>query len=448
MKVPPVELNKIYPLEITDITSSGEGVAHYKNFTVFVDDTVPGDEVNVKIDKIKPNYASAHVTELIKASDQRKEEPFCPYQEQCGGCSYSLLNYNSQLKQKQKQINDAFEKIGGLDEIEVLPVLPSKELAYRNKAQYQVRPEGIGFFKKGSHELIPISNCLLQSEKSNEILNDVLNFLNAFNLDPYNEETHDGLVRGVLIRTNNEGKASLTFIFNSNDFLYKRELVSYFEDDPDITGIYLNYNTKKGNTILGNETEELYKTEDLTEKLWDKLYRISPTAFFQVNTDQAKVLYDTVKEFADLKADDTILDLYCGTGSIGIYLAGPENELTGVEINSKAINDAIYNASLNKIRNYEYFVGKVEDLTDELNHNYDLVIVDPPRKGLDKKLIKFLLEKNFPKIIYVSCNPATLARDLKDLTKEYKIGKVQPVDLFPQTGHVETVVLLTKKDLD
>ncbi len=439
----PIKVGQKLNLNIKDITSTGEGVGKVDNFTVFVDKTVPGDKVKIVIDKIKPNYAIGKTLKFITKSNKRIDNT-CIFNNNCGGCPYGNLNYAEQLRIKENNLKQCLTRIGGFKDLDILPIIGTNKCNYRNKSQFKVSNNGLGFYKKGSHEIVTINNCEIQSDTINKLIPTLEKIIKKANISIYNEKTNKGLLRGILVRSNKENEVLISFIINGDSLPNQREIINLLKKNPLIISIFLNINKGKGNRILGNKTKVLYKRKDLIETLGNKKFKISPDSFFQVNSDQAEVLYNIIKNFIELSQDDEILDLYCGTGSIGIYVANSDTHLTGIEINKAAIDDAIYNAQLNGLKNSKFYVGKAEEVINKLSLKPTCVILDPPRKGCEKKLLEYLLKLKLNKIVYVSCNPATLARDLKVLSQIYKVKKVQPVDMFPNTGHLETVVLLEK----
>lgn len=432
--------------EIIDITSTGEGIAKPDNFTVFIDNTVPGDLVQAKITQIKSSYATAKLEKIINKSNDRRTQSYCPYEEICGGCSFNSLNYVKQLEYKEKTVRDALERIGGFKNLNILPIMGGREFNYRNKAQYKVGEEGTGFYAKRTHNLIAVNDCKIQSDVSNKVLKFVNQLIKEYKISIYNENKHSGLIRGILLRNNKENEVMVVLILNGKNLPHQNEIIQQLKSDPNIISAYININTAKNNTVLGKETINLFEKKPLIETLGDKKFIISPQSFFQVNPEQTEVLYHTVKEFADLKPGENLFDLYCGTGTIGMYCYEEGVQLTGVEINKEAVKDAIKNAQLNNIEKATFLAGKAEVIAPNLESKPDCIILDPPRKGCESSLLELLLDLESKRIVYVSCNPSTLARDLKILSQKYNIIKVQPVDLFPQTGHVETVVLLELKD--
>lgn len=439
----PVLVGQTITAQITDLTATGEGVAHIDGFTVFVEGAVPGDTVQATVTTVKAQYALAETTKILTPSSGRAPENPCPHAGTCGGCSYYNLTYGAQLEAKYRLVADALKKIGGFEKLNISPVLASKPWHYRNKAQYKCGKDGLGFYKKKTHDVIPVANCRLQSENNARIAALIGQIIKDYHLSLYDENTHQGLLRGVLTRTNRCGQTMVVFIINAKKLPDAAAIAQTLMSDPDIVSVYQNTNTSPGNVVLGKDFKLLAGAQVLSETLGDKTFELSPSAFFQVNTEQTEVLYDTVKAFADLKPGETLYDLYCGTGTIGLYIAQPGVKLYGVELNKQAVQDARRNAARNHI-DATFLAGKAEIIAPELSEKPDCVVLDPPRKGCDKTLLDLLLKLKAPRIVYVSCNPATLARDLKILSTAYTVEKVQPVDLFPQTGHVETVVLLTK----
>ncbi len=431
---------------VTDMTSTGEGVSKADGMTVFTEGAVPGDKITSKIVAVKPNYLKSELISIDEESeDRRKDQAVCPYQKQCGGCPFFDIDYSAQLRLKEKQVRDALERIGGFENPPVEPIVGAAEpFFYRNKAQYKVGPDGLGFYAKGSHDVVPTATCLTQPKNSGRIISLINSIIKKNKLSLYDEKTHKGLLRGIIQRTNREGKTMIVFVVNAKRMPEERAIADKLLKDSDIVSVYVNVNKAKGNRILGAENRLIGGEEYLTEKLGGRTFQISPSSFFQVNTAQTEVLYGIVKEYADLKSGEEVYDLYCGTGTIGIYIADDGIKLTGIEINPESVEDAKTNAELNGLTDAEFLAGKAEVVVPEAGGEPDCVILDPPRKGCDRSLLELLLEMKTPRIVYVSCNPTTLARDLKILAGDYTIEKVQPVDLFPQTGHVECVVLMSR----
>ncbi|MEG0377419.1 MAG: 23S rRNA (uracil(1939)-C(5))-methyltransferase RlmD [Eubacterium sp.] len=438
-----------FEMELMDITHSGEGIGREDNMIVFVDGGVPGDKVEVEITTLKKTYAIGKILRLVEPSKARIE-PECQYFSKCGGCQLLHMSYAEQLRIKGKMVKDALERIGDFKDKEVKPVLGMENpIRYRNKAQYKIDKKGMGFYEKKSHHIIAIDDCLTQPESCKDVIKTMNALVKDANLSIYDEKTHKGYLRGVLQRTNLAGENMITIIVNGKSLSQKEIFIEAIQNGiPNVKSIFVNINTTKGNAILGKKSVHVYGQMRLEECIGDRHYAISPNSFFQVNSLQTKVLYDLVKEMADLKGEETLFDLYCGAGTIGLYLADKAKELYGIEMVGDAVLDARENAQLNKIENATFIEGKAEFETPKLIEKGvkpDVIILDPPRKGCEPELLSMINQTKTSKVVYVSCNPATLARDLRIMADYgYEIGTIQPVDLFPGTGHVETVVKLSR----
>lgn len=437
-------------LIIDDITTEGQGVGHIENMAVFVDGGVPGDVLEVEIWQKKKNYCVATLKSIIHPSPDRIE-PDCPYAGKCGGCQLRHIRPEAQEAVKEKIVANALKHIGGFEHLEIKPILSmDNPLRYRNKAQYKLSQHGVGFYAKGTHDVIPITDCLTQPESCQALIQVIGGIVKGGLVSIYDEKKHRGALRGVVQRTNQKGENMLILVSNQNKLPNTRAIVNLLcEKVPNVKSIYLNINQTRGNTVLGRENRLLYGDTQLTETIGERSYLISPNSFFQVNSVQTEVLYDIAKNMASLTGTEIVFDLYCGTGTIGLYMADQIKKLYGVEIVPEAIEDAKKNAVLNHVDNATFIVGKAEDEAKKLAEQGvrpDVIILDPPRKGCAPSLITTIQSLETPRIVYVSCNPATLARDLKALSGVgYQVEIVQPVDLFPGTGHVETVVLLGRK---
>lgn len=444
-----IKVGEKYTMKLMDITHSGEGVGRLENMIVFVEGGLPGDVVEVEIKNVKKTYAQGKLLSISQASTERVT-PDCPYFEQCGGCQILHMSYEGQLRAKSKMVKDALQRIGGLKEIDVAPIIGMEDpQRYRNKAQFKLDNKGMGFYAKKSHNLVHIEDCLNQPESAADAIKTINGLIQELNLSIYDERTHKGYVRGVLQRTNLQGENMITLIINGKDLSQRQAIVDgILAGIPNVKSIYVNINREKGNVVLGRKSLCVYGAARLVEQIGDLSFSISPNSFFQVNSLQTVKLYDTIKAFADLKGTETVFDLYCGTGTIGLYLAAQAKQIIGIESVGDAILDARENAGLNQIENATFHLGRAEDemlkITKE-GIKPDLIILDPPRKGCEESLLAAIVELETPRVIYVSCNPSTLARDLKFMTEAgYVIKAVQPVDLFPGTGHVETVILMTR----
>lgn len=452
-----IKKNDIYTIKITDLGIQGEGIGKIDGYTLFVKDALPGEEVKTLVIKANKNYGYGKVLEIITPSQERVI-PKCPVANKCGGCTIQHLSYSAQLKQKQNKVKQNIIRIGGFSDIEVEPVIGmNNPYNYRNKAQYPVNCDkngiNIGFYSLGSHKIVNCEDCFIGSKSNKEILKNIRTFIEKNNIAAYNEETGKGLIRHILIR---EGfytnEIMVCMIVNSHNFKYKKQLINALKNIDGLKSLVINYNTVNSNVILGSECETIWGQDFITDKIGNLTFKISPLSFFQVNPEQTYKLYSKVLEYADLKGNEIVIDAYCGIGSISLFLAQKAKKVFGIEIVAPAIKNAKDNAKLNNIDNTEFFVGKSEEIVPklyrELGVKPDVMVVDPPRKGCDKSLLNLMLDMNPKKIVYVSCDSATLSRDLKILceTDEYIIEKIQPVDMFPHTYHVEAVCLLTNQN--
>ena len=451
--------NDLVTLEIEDCGIDGEGIGKADGFTVFVKDAVIGDTVTAKIIKAKKNYGYGRLMEVLKPSPYRVE-PKCEFARQCGGCQLQALSYDQQLVFKTNKVKGHLERIGGFTDIPMEPIIGMDELFhYRNKAQFPVgrNKEGkivTGFYAGRTHNIIENRDCALGVAENKEVLDRVIAHMEKYGIEPYNEATGKGLVRHVLIRYGYFTKEVMVcLILNGNKIPKEEQLVKSLCEIPGMTSITINVNKKHSNVILGEEIRLLWGQEYITDRIGDISYQISPLSFYQVNPMQTQKLYAKALEYADLHGQETVWDLYCGIGTISLFLAQKAKFVRGVEIVPAAIENAKENAKLNGLENTEFFVGKAEEvLPREYKKNgvyADVIVVDPPRKGCDETLLETMIEMNPERIVYVSCDSATLARDLKYLcARGYELRKVCPVDQFGMTVHVETVVLLSQQKPD
>ena len=447
--------NDLVTLEIEDCGIDGEGIGKADGFTVFVKDAVIGDTVTAKIIKAKKNYGYGRLMEVLKPSPYRVE-PKCEFARQCGGCQLQALSYDQQLVFKTNKVKGHLERIGGFTDIPMEPIIGMDELFhYRNKAQFPVgrNKEGkivTGFYAGRTHNIIENRDCALGVAENKEVLDRVIAHMEKYGIEPYNEATGKGLVRHVLIRYGYFTKEVMVcLILNGNKIPKEEQLVKSLCEIPGMTSITINVNKKHSNVILGEEIRLLWGQEYITDRIGDISYQISPLSFYQVNPMQTQKLYAKALEYADLHGKETVWDLYCGIGTISLFLAQKAKFVRGVEIVPAAIENAKENAKLNGLENTEFFVGKAEEvLPREYKKNgvyADVIVVDPPRKGCDETLLETMVEMNPERIVYVSCDSATLARDLKYLCERgYELRKVCPVDQFGMTVHVESIVLLSK----
>ena len=430
-------------IKIHGLGSSGEGVGKFDGLAIFVEGALPDEEILVEIETLKKNYAVGRLVEIVKASSERAE-PFCPLYKDCGGCQLQHLSYAAQLSRKRQQVVDAIERIGKLGGVEIFETLGmDNPLRYRNKMQFPVGKNlQIGCFARGSHKIIDTSSCLIQNELNDKILAAVRNVAKKFNLQPYDEDTHRGFLRHVMGRVGCNGEFMIVLVTATKNFPNEKNFVrALLKEIPNVTSIQQNVQTFRNNVILGRETKILYGKPTIHDKIGKLTFNISARSFFQVNTTQAEVLYKTALDFAELHGHETIIDAYCGTGTISLFMARKARKVIGVEVVSSAVADAKKNARENNIRNAEFIVGNAVKVIPKLFEPVDVVVVDPPRAGCDKKVLETFAAMKPEKIIYVSCNPATLARDLKILDDlGYRAKKIQPVDMF--TSHVESVAQL------
>ena len=452
----PVEKNKTYEMNIDALGSNGEGIGRIDGYTVFVEGALPGEKISVLIVKVKKNYGYGKLMEILEVSPERRE-PMCPVAKQCGGCQLQHLSYEAELVYKTKEVKDVMERIGGIKDVEVKPALGMEDpWRYRNKAQFPVGrgKDGcaIGFYTKRSHRIVDTDKCFLQNECNDEIIGIVREFLNEFNIPLYDEEKHTGLVRHILTRIGrNSGEIMVCIVINGKKLPNSDILVERLKAVEGVVSIALNVNKEKTNVILGQKIITLWGKDTITDSIDGIEFEISPLSFYQVNPVQTEVLYGKAVELAGLKGDETVLDLYCGIGTISLFFARKAKKVFGVEIVPEAIADAKKNAARNGITNVEFAVGAAEEviprLYEEEGITADIVVVDPPRKGCDEKLLETILQISPEKIVYVSCNPATWARDLVVLKAGgYALKEVQPVDQFSHSVHVEVVSLLQKQN--
>lgn len=449
-----VAKNQVFDIEITGQTHDGLGVGRKDGMAVFVQGAIAGEKVRVKVIKVLKSYAVARIEEFIERSPDRAE-PFCPVYKRCGGCSLQHMTYERTLQFKCQVVIDSLERIGGLAGVTVNPTIGMENpKRYRNKAQY---PVGVrdnvpvaGFFAPRSHEIIENDRCEIQHPVSDLAKNTVLEFMKANRIPAYDEVSHKGLIRHVVTKVGFEtGEVMVIIVATRPDIPKKERLVSLLlERIPGISSIIVNVNDKPGNVILGQRSITIYGKDTIEDRLGGLVFEISPLAFYQVNPAQTRLLYEKAIEYADLYGNETVFDLYCGIGTISLFAAKKAGKVIGVESVPEAVEAAVRNTERNNINNAEFYCGNAEDVVPELYSQgirADVVIVDPPRKGCDNTLLKTLVEMAPKRIVYVSCNPSTLARDLKFLhASGYEPQEVQPVDMFPWTAHVECVVLMTR----
>ena len=451
--MPILRKNEIIQLQITDITNEGFGVGHFNGHTVFVANTAIEDVVVVKVVKVGKNYSYGMVTEIVKPSPHRIFSS-CPVYNKCGGCNYQHITYKSELQAKQNQIENAMRRIGKI-EFPVSAIIPSPSIThYRNKIIYPLQKingkTSIGFYAERSHRFIPIESCLLSPSIIDEIANYTCTLIDKYQISIYDEASHTGLVRNLYFRQSyTSAKISLCFVINGNALPSPNEICrKIIEKYPMVSGITLNVNQKQTNVVLTNNYTVLYGKLLLEDTLAGVELQISPNSFYQVNHNAAELLYKTVKDLTDLKRTDTLLDLFCGIGSIGLSFSGICKKVIGVEIVNSAVEMAKINAKLNSFTNTTFIcsdAGVAVTALLEENTLPDVVIVDPPRKGCDALTLQSIIKMKPRQIIMISCNPATAARDAAHLIEnDFVINAIQPVDMFPRTKHMECVISFSR----
>ena len=456
-KVSTIEKGDIIEVKLDNLAYGGERVGHYNGMAVFVDKGVPSEKVRVKITNKKKNYAKAEMLEVIDESQNRVSAK-CSIYDDCGGCQLQEIDYNYQLSLKKEIIKDALTRIGNLKNVKVNDIIAMDyPWYYRNKAQFPLKEnnEGkimAGFYKKGSHDIVPLSSCPIQHQLINRIAQKTLKEFNNNNkLSVYNENKHKGFLRHLIIRVGVcTNQATLTIVTNGHNLNALDKIANrLMKDIPELVGVLQNINKEKTNVIMGEKTKVINGNSRYRDYINSIKYDISVDSFFQTNTMQTDKLYNTALEYANFKGNETLIDCYCGTGSIGLYMANEVKKVIGIDLNSKAIKDAKDNARINNIKNADFIVAdlreKIKEIMDNHGGENTTLLFDPPRKGLNDKIINTVLDKMPEKVIYISCNPTTLARDLKKFNKKYEIKEIQGVDMFPQTYHIESVTLLQKR---
>ena len=451
-------------LTVTAQGNDGEGIAKIDGFPVFVKDTVAGDRILAGITKAKKNYAYARLIKLLEPSEDRVE-PLCPVSKRCGGCTLQAMSYEAQLRYKEQKVYDCLRRIGGLSEEELLESAESIQgmdmpLRYRNKAQYPVgrSKDGrtvAGFFAANSHSIVECEDCLLLPPEFGRIAAAITGYMEKNSIQPYDEVSGRGLIRHILIRKGfGTGQIMVCLVINGKKLPQEEKLVEALTIIPaetDICSIVLNTNTDKTNVIMGTETRTIYGKDHIEDELCGLRFRISANAFYQVNPVQAALLYQKAVEYCGLTGEEEVWDICSGIGTITLLLAAHSKKVHGIEIVPDAVKDSIANAKLNSIKNAEFICADVtkyvRNISSDTEIHADVVVVDPPRKGLSPEVLEAIASIHPSRIVYVSCEPATLARDLKFLAAHgYGLKKYKPYDQFCETGHVETVVLLTKQN--
>jgi len=466
-----MQKNDLVTVAIEDIGVGGEGIGKVDGYTLFIKDAIIGDVVEAKIVKAKKNYGYARLMNIVTPSENRVEKPACPMARRCGGCQIQEMKYGAQLAFKEGKVRGNLERIGEvptelLDKV-MQPIVGMEEpFHYRNKAQFPIGTdkEGhiiTGFYAGRTHSIIPNTDCALGVAVNQKILEIILHFMENNHISAYDEEKHKGLVRHVLIRYGfKTDEIMVCLVINGEKLPHAEKLVDKLCKISGMTSITISVNKVKTNVIMGNEIKLLWGQTYITDYIGNVKYQISPLSFYQVNPVQTEKLYGLALDYADLNGNETVWDLYCGIGTISLFLAQNAKQVYGVEIVPQAIDDARNNAKINDITNAEFYVGKAEEVLPGYYREYqeshggetahaDVIVVDPPRKGCEESLLQTIVDMQPEKVVYVSCDSATLARDVKFLRENgYELKKITPVDQFPNTVHVETVVLLSKGEVD
>ena len=452
----PVKKNEEYVVEILDNGFGGEGIAKIEGFTIFIPNAIKGEKCEILIVKVLTSHAYGKILKIIQASPERVEVD-CSTYKRCGGCDLRHMTYENTLELKKNAVQSLVNK-SLKQKVEAQKTIGMENpFYYRNKAQYPLGLDkdenpAFGIFAQRTHTIIPIDKCFIQTEISQEIAKTILEFIKENNISVYNEENQTGLFRHIVVKVGKyTNEVMCILVINGKNFPKEEKLVELLcNKHKNIRTIVKNINDKNTNVILGRENINLYGDGYIEDKLGDYTFKISPLSFYQINPVQAERLYNIAIESANLNKEDILFDLYCGIGTIGIFASKYVKKVYGIEIVEQAIKDAKENAKMNDIQNIDFIVGDVEQAFDELINKKNIIptaiIVDPPRKGLDDRTIENIIKVRPKRLVYISCNPATMVRDLAKLEDTYTITKIQPVDMFPYTKHVECVAVLAQKN--
>ena len=452
---PPVKLGETIQTTITGYGHDGEGVGRYEDFTLFINGALRGEEIRVRVTEVRRTFGRAEILQVLQPSPERQKSP-CPIYERCGGCQLLHLSYEAQLELKRQRVTDALTRLAGLHDVPVKETVGMQDpWHYRNKVQYPIGVSGrdliVGCYERHTHQIVPTTSCLIQQEVNNRLMLAVRDLGQETGLTAYDEPTGRGFLRHVLIKNAHQTKqAMVVLVTNGRDFPGADALGQALAARvPELTGLVQNINMQKGNTVLGPETRVLWGENAIIDEVGDLRFRISATSFFQVNPMQTEILYNIAVASAGLTGRETVVDAYCGVGSLTLFLARRAHHVYGVEVVEGAIEDAGENAKFNGITNVSFLVGRTEKVLPKLaaiGIHFDVAVLDPPRAGCDPKVLETIAKVGAERIVYVSCNPSTLARDLKELISfGYAVEEVQPVDMFPHTYHVECVARVERK---
>ncbi|MEN1969614.1 23S rRNA (uracil(1939)-C(5))-methyltransferase RlmD [Lentibacillus sp. N15] len=452
----PVKKNETITLTFEDLTHEGNGVGKINGYPLFVPNALPGEEATVKVVKVNKNFGFGKLLELTKESSERVK-PVCDVY--CNGCGLQHMSYRLQLEMKQNQVKNALKKIAHLEDVPVHPIIGMDDpLHYRNKVQIPVGEKDgkliTGFYQKRSHHIIENTDtCVTHNGVINDVVKSVRNIADRLSIPAYNEEKHTGSLRHIMVRTGQQTNEIMVVLVTRTEKLPHKDVLveELTKSYPNLKSVMQNINDKRTNVIMGKKTKLLWGEEYIYDRIGDLTFAISAKSFYQVNPEQTKTLYDKALEYAQIGGKDIVIDAYCGIGTISLFLAEQAKKVYGVEVVPEAIDDAKKNAKLNGITNVEFYVGQAEKIMPWWKMqglDPDVIVVDPPRKGCDEELLQAMIDMQPKRIVYVSCNPSTLARDLRVLEDGgFATQEVQPVDMFPQTGHVEAIVLLQRRTI-
>lgn len=451
--------NKESEAVICNVSTNGDGIAKIDGYPLFIKNAVTDDVLKIRVTKTNKSYGFAEIADIISPSPYRTV-PKCEYFEKCGGCDLMHINYDYQLRLKESFVTENMHRIGGYSKSEYTYegiFGAANPFEYRNKAQFPVGVQNgkaiCGFYSKKSHDIVACDNCLIQNKIINQAFEIVLDYINDYHISVYNEKKHTGIVRHIYIRTGAKTNELMVVIVTNSEkkLKFENKLINRLKTIPELKCIFQNINTKKGNLVLGNKNRLIYGENYITSCIGNLKFMISPLSFFQVNSEQTEVLYSKVLEYADIKNSETVFDLYCGTGSISLFLAQKAKKVIGVEILEQAVTNAVKNAKINNMHNTEFYAGDCTETVKTLikkGEKADIAVVDPPRKGCTTELLELINEMSPKKLVYVSCNSATLARDAAVLKQYgYILQKLSAVDMFPMSVHVESVALFKKESV-